>query len=184
MIEGHWQEGESELRRGSTCAILAFCRDLLMLAIKMSVDIEVIMSDILPNLNPGAANLKRLIPSISIDAGGDVRRVMHHQLGWDEIYVYDMNTAAVEKRHINASLELISNLFNKGAHHAGGAEAICRLITLKITSERAVPAWVTDVVDANKWDRVSRGWSPAFEKNEFEAQFVYKTQSSSSSSSL
>ena len=92
---------------------------------------------------------------------------MDHQLGSDEIYVNDMNTAAVEKQYINATLELISNLFNKGRHHSGGAEAISRHITLKETSERAVPAWVTDVVNANKWDQVSWGWSPAFEKNKF-----------------
>ena len=86
---------------------------------------------------------------------------------------------AVEKQHINATLELISNLFNKGRHHAGGAEAICRHITLKITSGRAVPrkfAWVTDVVNANKWDRVFSTWSRAFGENKFEAQFVYKTE--------
>ena len=30
VIEGHWQEGESELRRRNRCAILAICRDLLI----------------------------------------------------------------------------------------------------------------------------------------------------------
>ena len=104
--------------------------------------------------------VERLIHSISIDAGGCVREVVDHQLGSDEIYVYEMNVGrdgrqrAVEKQHINATLELIFNLFNKGRHHAGGAEAICRHITLKIPSEEAVPrifAWVTDVGNYNEF---------------------------------
>ena len=45
----------------------------------------------------------------------------------------DGRQGAVEKQHINETLKLIADLYNKGRHHAGGAEAICRHITLKMT---------------------------------------------------
>ena len=34
----------------------------------------------------------------------------------------------------HVKMKLIADLFNKGRHHARGAEAICRHITLKMTS--------------------------------------------------
>ena len=172
MIDGHGQQGESDLRRGNRCAILAIRRDLLILALKGSVDIEVIMSD---------AWLQRHIPLISMDAGCNIRKVVRHQP--DEIYVYRMDIGrcdrqgTVEKQHINATLELIANIFNDCRHHAGGAEAICRHITLKITpADHTVPRIVTDVVNANKWDRVfSTRSQDVFGHSKFEAQFVYRT---------
>ena len=185
VIDGHRQEGESDLRRGNRCAILAICRHFLILALKRSVEIEVMMSDIVPH--------DKWVPSISMHAGGDVRKVVDHQLGSDEQGVYireynmkigrDGRQGAVEKQHINETLKLIADLYNKGRHHAGGAEAICRHITLKMTSltfphfasRMRMFAWVTDLVNANKWDQVFWSYSQETFKRKFEAQFVYKS---------
>ena len=56
-------------------------------------------------------------------AGGDVRKVVDHQLGSDEQGVYireykmeigrDGRQGAVEKQHINETLKLIDNLLNQ-----------------------------------------------------------------------
>ena len=183
VIDGHRQEGESDLRRGNRFAVLALCRHFLILALKRSVQIEVLMSDhIVPD--------DKWVPSNSMHACGDVRKVVDHQSGSDEQGVYireytmeigrDGREGAVEKQHINETLKLIADLYNKGRHHAGGAEAICRHITLEMTSPHTVPrmrmfAWVPDLVNANKWDRVFWTWSQDVFKRKFEAQFVYKS---------
>ena len=190
VIDGHRQEGESDLRGENRCAILACCSHFLILAQKRSVEIEVMMSDNVRSGRPHTSHVPhdKWVPSISMHTGGDVRKVVDHQLGSDEqgVYIreYKMEIGrvfregAVQKQHINETLKLIADLFNKDRHHAGGAEAICRHITLKMTSPHTVPrmfAWVTDLVDANKWDRVFWTWSQDVFENKFEAQFVYKS---------
>ena len=92
----------------------------------------------------------------------------------------DGRQGAVEKQHIKEPLKLIADLYNKGRHHAGGAEAICRHITLETASLHTVPrmrmsAWVTESVNANKWDRAFWTWSQDVFKRKFEGHFVYKS---------